>query len=300
VLRYELAWRLQPSRRSLKQVMFGRVYADGRGRLIGPAVTALRQLLHDGSGTSLPFLVPRFQAYLPDLRLALLDAVPGSPLLPALVRARTGGAVPPVVGGPTAEEAVAACARIAAALHRSSIPVGPARTAAEEVERVRSAVEELAPLAPALAASLHRRLASVGDLAVDPPARLGVAHGDLDPARVLFDGPTTGLVDFDAVCLAEPALDLGQFTAFLAVAVRKAEDAAGLTTHRGEDLASTFLGEYLRQSESPDADLLLGRVAAHRTLALTRLAVRSWRQAKPDRLRATLALLDETRRVSPP
>jgi ABC-type multidrug transport system fused ATPase/permease subunit len=300
VLRYELAWRLQPSRRSLKQVMYGRVYADGRGQLIGPAVNALRRLLHDGSGSSLPFLVPRFQAYLPDLRLALLDAVPGSPLLPALVRAREGVAVPPAVGGPTAEGAVLACARIASALHRSSIPVGPPRTAADEIERVRAAVDGLAPLAPAVAASLHRHLAAAGDLALDPPGRLGVAHGDLDPSQVLFDGPTTSLVDFDTVCLAEPALDLGQFTAHLAVAVRKARDVAGVTSDGGEDLASAFLREYLRLSDSADADLLLGRAAAYRTVALTRLAVQSWCRVKPERLRSTLALLDETHRVHTP
>jgi hypothetical protein len=299
VLRYELAWRLQSSRRSLKQVMYGRVYADGRGRFIGPAVNALRQLLHDGQGTSLPFLVPRFQAYLPDLRLALLDAVPGSPLVPALVRARAGVSVPPLPTGPTAEEAVLACARIAAALHRTSIPVGPPRTAAEEIGRVRAAVEGLAPLAPTVAATLRRHLASVGDLAVDPQ-RLGVAHGDLVPRRVLFDGPTTSLVDFHAVCLAEPALDLGQFTAHLAVAVRKAQDAAGVTPARGEDLSSAFLREYLRLSDGDDPDLLLGRAAAHRTVALTRLAVRSWCQVKPERLRSTLALLDETHRIHTP
>ncbi|WP_369135937.1 ABC transporter transmembrane domain-containing protein [Modestobacter sp. I12A-02662] len=299
VLRYELAWRLQPSRRSLKQVMYGRVYADGRGELIGPAVNALRELLHDGSGTSLPFLVPRFQAYLPDLRLALLDAVPGSPLLPALVRAREGTDVPPAAAGATPEDAVAACARIAAALHRSSIPVGPARTAGDELERVRAAVDGLATLAPAVGASLHRHLASVRDLALEEQ-RLGVAHGDLQPSRVLFDGPTTSLVDFDAVCLAEPALDLGQFSASLAVAVRKAQDAAGVTTDGGADLTSAFLSEYVRLSDTADPGLLLGRAHAHRTLALTRLAVRSWCQLKPERLRSALALLDETRRVHTP
>ncbi|WP_448614951.1 ABC transporter transmembrane domain-containing protein [Modestobacter sp. URMC 112] len=297
VLRYELAWRLEPSRRSLKQVVYGRAYGDGRGELLGPAVSALRQLLLDGSGSSLPFLVPRFQAYLPDLRLALLDAVPGSPLLPTLVRSRTGVPGPPAAGGPGPGEAVAACARIAAALHRSSIPVGPARGLADEVDAARAAVEDLAPMAPALAASLHRRLRAVGDLVLDPPGPRGVAHGDFHPARVLFDGPTTSLVHFDAVCLAEPALDLGQFTGRLAVAVRAAHGAAGRTPDGGEELASAFLREYLRRSGSTEPDVLLARVAAYRTVALARLAVRSWCRLKPQRLRPVLALLDEPERV---
>ncbi|WP_448621970.1 ABC transporter transmembrane domain-containing protein [Geodermatophilus sp. URMC 65] len=298
VLRYDLAWRLQPSRRSLKQVVYGTVYGDGRGGLVGPAVTALREGLLDGSDSSLPFLVPRFQAYLPDLRLALLEAVPGSPLLPALIRARAGVAAAPAAAGLTPEGAVAACARIAAALHRSSIPVGATRTLADEIDRVRAAVDDLAPLTPALAASLHRHLGAVGDLAFDPPGPLGVAHGDFHPSQVLFDGPTTGLVDFDTVCLAEPALDLGQFTGYLAVTIRRAQDAGGVTRAGGEDLGSAFLRDYLRLSGSSDPGVLLGRVAAYRTVALARLAVRSWCQLKPERLRHTLALLDEPQRSS--
>jgi ABC-type multidrug transport system fused ATPase/permease subunit len=300
VLRYELAWRLRSSRRSLKQVMYGKVYGDDQGRLVGPAVTALRQHLLDASGTSLPFLVPRFQAYLPDLRLALLEAVPGSPLLPALIRTRAGMAVGPAVAGPTPEGAVVACARIAAALHRSSIPVGAPRTLAGEIDGVRAAVDGLAPMAPTLAASLHRHLGSIGDLALDPPEPLGVAHGDFGPSQVLFDGPTTSLVDFDTVCISEPALDLGQFTGHLAVAVRRAQDTAEVSHDSGEDVGSAFLREYLRLAAGSDPDVLLARVAAYRTVALARLAVRSWCQLKPQRLRPTLDVLDEPQRIRVP
>ncbi|MFP5369244.1 MAG: phosphotransferase, partial [Actinomycetes bacterium] len=222
VLRYELAWRLEPSRRSLKQVVYGKVYSGGEGELVGPAVTALREREPDGPDSSLPFVVPRFQGYLPGLRLALLEAAPGAPLLPTLVRARGGGADAPHVTGLTAEGAIASCARVAAALHRSAIPVGPLRTLGEEIEAVRAAVDDLAPLAPGLAASLHRHLGTVADLALDAPGPLGVAHGHFDASQVLFDGPTASLVDFDTVCLAEPALDLGHFTGHLAVAVRRA------------------------------------------------------------------------------
>ncbi|HEV7187230.1 MAG TPA: ABC transporter transmembrane domain-containing protein [Blastococcus sp.] len=298
VLRYELAWRLDPGRRSLKQVVFGTVYGDGEGHLVGPAVTALRERMLDGPGPALPFLVPRFQAYLPDLRLALLEAVPGSPTLPALIRARPGAVGAP--DGPTAEEAVRTCARIAAALHRSSIPVGPTRTLDGEIAAARAAVDDLAPLAPALAGTLQHHLRVADDLALDEPGPLGVAHGDLGPRQVLFDGPTASLVDFDAVCLAEPALDLGHFAAHLAVAVRRAWEGPGGTDADGGALESAFLREYLRVSGTGDPDVLLARVAAHRTVALARLAVRSWCQLKPQRLRPVLALLDEPIRIRVP
>jgi ABC-type multidrug transport system fused ATPase/permease subunit len=300
VLRYELDWRLQPSRRSLKQVVYGKVYEGGQGQLVGPALTALREQPADGARLSLPFLVPRFQAYLPELRLALLDAVPGSPLLSALIRAREGAPGARAADGPPLEVAIAACARSAAALHRTSIPVGAPRTLADEIDGTRTSVDDLAPLAPELAVSLHRHLDAVADAARDRPEPPGVAHGDLQPSQVLFDGPTTALVDWDTVCRAEPALDLGEFTANLAVAVRKARDAAGAAVNGGEDLGSAFLRDYVHHSGHSDPDVLLGRVAAYRRVALVRIAVRSWCRLKPERLRPTLALLDEPQRIRVP
>jgi ABC-type multidrug transport system ATPase subunit len=297
VLRYELKWRLQPSRRSLKQVVYGKVYGDDQGRLVGPAVTALRQHGVSRPGSSVPFVVPRFQGYLPDLRLVLLEAVPGSPVLPTLIR--TGGGMAPA-DGLTSQGAVVACARIAAALHRSSIPVGDPRTLAGDIDGVLAALEALAPLAPALAGSLQRHLGPLRDLALDPPGRSGVAHGDFDASQVLFDGPTTGVVDFDTVCLAEPALDLGSFTGHLAVAVRKARDGGGINPEGGEDLGSAFLREYLRVSDEGDPDALLSRVTAYQTVALARLAVRSWCRLKPERLRTVLGLLDAPRHTPVP
>jgi aminoglycoside phosphotransferase (APT) family kinase protein len=260
-------------------------------------VTALRKQLQNGAGSSLPFLVPRFQGYVPQLRMALLEAVPGSPLLPDLVRAASGAARPPEAGDLTAERAVVACARLAAALHGASVPAVVPRTLADEIASVRASVDALASVAPALAASLHRHLGTVHDLALDPPGPLGAAHGDFDPSQVLFDGPTTSLVDFDAVCLAEPALDLGRFTGRLSVMVRMAQDAGGGVAQGDGDVAFAFLREYLRASGSDEPDVLLARVAAYRTVALARLAVRSWCQLKPQRLRPALALLDEARRV---
>ena len=209
VLRYGLIWRLQPSRRTVKQVVYGKVYPDDRGSVVGPAVTALRQHVQAGSGRFFPFLVPRFQAYLPDLRLALLDALPGTPQLPALIRERAAGGTATISRGLTAEGALDTCARVTVALHESAVPVGEPRTLAGEIGQVRREVEAVAQLAPALAALLHEGLTGAAGVSRDAPAPLGVAHGDLTPSQVLFDGPLSGLVSFDAVCLAEPALDLG-------------------------------------------------------------------------------------------
>jgi hypothetical protein len=286
VLRYELAWRLQHRGRALKQVLYGTAYGDDRGRRVAPVVTALRRS-PDGPGSSLPFLVPRSQAYLPDVRLALLEAVPGAPLLPALVRNRTGGAIPP---------ALAACARVAAALHRTAVPLEATRTLRGDLDDARAAVDALAPLAPVLAASLRRPLDALGNGALDPSGPPRTAHGAFSAARILFDGPTTSLVGFDRACLAEPALDLGEFTAHLTAAIPGGTDPEA-TARAADDLVAQFLRDYLGEGVPGAADGLPARVAAYRTVALVRLAVRRWSRFQPQRLRSVLDLLDNQQRI---
>jgi aminoglycoside phosphotransferase (APT) family kinase protein len=212
--------------------------------------------------------------------------VPGAPLLPALVRDRTGGAIPP---------ALAACARVAAALHRTSLPVPLTRTLRGELNDAWAMVDTLAPLAPGLAASLHRSLSAVGSDAPDP-GLLRTAHGDFRPSRVLFDGPTTSLLGFDRACLADPALDLGEFTAHLTAAVPAGTDPEA-AARAADDLVSLFLRDYLAEGGGRAADALQARVAAYRTVALVRLAVRRWCRIQPQRLRSVLNLLDQSHRV---
>ena len=180
---------------------------------------------------------------------------------------------------------------------RRSRSGAPARSPTRSTA-ARAAVDALAPLAPALAASLQRHLGAIDALGLDAPGPLGVAHGDFDPSQVLFDGPTTSLVDFDTVCLAEPALDLGQFTGHLAAAVRRSRRPRGRAPRRRRGPRGPRSSvSTCDASPRSDPDALLARVAAYRTVTLARLAVRSWCQLKPQRLRPVLALLDEPPRI---
>jgi hypothetical protein len=301
VLRYELLWRLDPSRRTIKQVLYGKAYADERGALIGPTVTAFREHVRTRKGGSFPFLLPRFEGYLPGLRLALLEALPGTPLLPTLVREHAAGG-PPVTARPlTAESALRACARIAAALHSSTvpgagIPGGHPRTLTGEVVRLRAEVEAVAPLAPALARRVHARLDDAAAAAREEPLSFGPAHGDLTPSEVLFDGPISSLFDLDSACLAEPALDIGGFLGHLGVVTTRARHGSLHDPGDGqrEPLERVFLQEYQRAGGGGvDRGALEARLAAYRTVTLAQVAVRSWCQLKPDRLRAAVELLEE-------
>ena len=163
VLRYELAWRLQPSRRSLKQVVYGKVYGDDRGRLVGPAVIALRQHEPDGPG-------PPCRSGAP---------VPGVSARPAAGAARGGARVAAAVGTAPGPGRMRRPAVPRLRVRSPRVPGSPppctgrrsrsgaARGLAGDIDLVRASVDRLAPLAPALAESLHSHLAAVGELAAD-------------------------------------------------------------------------------------------------------------------------------------
>ncbi|HEU4913057.1 MAG TPA: ABC transporter transmembrane domain-containing protein [Actinomycetes bacterium] len=298
VLRYDVLWQLGSSSRPLKQVTFGKVYCDDQGAAVGPAVTAVRAHLEAPSRPFFHFLVPGFIGYSPRLRFCLLEALPGAPQVAALVRQRVGGTDPADPRTVTLEEALDTCARIAATLHASGIELGPARTLAGEVDALTGQIEDLATLAPAVADALRSHLVAGTRARADTPGPVGFAHGDLTAAQVLFDGPLSGLVDLDTACQAEAALDLGQFVGYLDLMLRKAQWATNPSAD-GEAVAAHFLDAYLdsgaRAGLHIDPDQFLDRVSAYRTVTLTRVALRSWLQLKPARLRQALSLLDERR-----
>ncbi|MGZ4718940.1 ABC transporter transmembrane domain-containing protein [Oryzihumus sp.] len=291
VLRHELVWRIGPTRRTVKQVVYGRVDADDRGRLVGRVATALRGHLEAAGEAAHPFLVPRLQGQAPDLGLVLLEALPGTPLLPGLVRAQHAGAPAPGPGELTVESATRASARIAATWHACGLRLGPTRTLRGDVDALREDLDAVAPLAPALAARLQTHLSAVLALGMgEGPA--GFAHGDLTPSRVIFDGPMSSVVDLGHTCTADPALDVGQFVGHLAVTTRKARAVTGAgAAPTGEDPERLFLETYLA-TDPGGADALLARVTAYRQVSLARLALRSWCQLKPDRLGLALAALE--------
>jgi ABC-type multidrug transport system fused ATPase/permease subunit len=293
VLRYEARWLLGQTGRTLKQVLYGKVYSGDEGARVGPAVSAIRAHLSGASG-SRSFLVPRFRGYLPDLRLALLDALPGTPQVTSLIREWTAAGDSTASGRLAVDRAMSTCAAITAGLHQVATVEGPPRTLQSEIDTVQSDVAGIAPLAPALAAALLSRLEDLTPNTGDAPLLPAFGHGDLTPGQFLFDGPVSGLVDFDATCLAEAALDLGQFTGHLAVTTRKAAAAAGVDADLGFEPARTFLEAYLRAAGSADEAMLLNRVAAYQTVTLARIAVHSWRQLKPARVLVAQELLQES------
>jgi aminoglycoside phosphotransferase (APT) family kinase protein len=266
-------------------VAYGKVAADERGMHADAALASVGRAL-----ACLPanarFEVPRPLGYTTPLRLQLLGALPGAPVLSDLLRARARG-------GPASAaallDAVAGCARVAATLHRLDLVPGRRRSAVAEVTQLRKDIAALADVAPGLGAWLERGLARAeAGLEATAPQAPGPCHGDLKHNQILCDGRRWALVDFDTVCLAEPALDLGHFLAYLRL---KAAAAGG--PELAAALADGFLDAYAEAAAVTGTAALADRARGYETLSLLGRAVHSWQKRKPRRLAAIVGLLED-------
>jgi len=179
---------------------------------------------------------------------------------------------------------VEGAALVAATLHTSGLRAGAPHTPEDELRRARSAVELVVGDAPALAAWLTRVLDGVGAAARRTAARPPVlAHGDLTPAQLLLGEAGIGILDFDGLCQAEPALDLGRFTAYLRLALAKSGSAAG------DGPAARLLAAHAELGGPPVAG---ERARLHTVVSLAQTAAHSWRQLKASRLRLVCGVLE--------
>jgi len=103
-------------------------------------------------------------------------------------------------------------AQIAAALHTSTITLGRRRTLEDELDGLREGLAHVERVSPDLGAQLVAWLEHAATSAAgSEPLRLCFGHGDFSYTQLIFEGQQSGLVDFDTVCQAEPALDLALF-----------------------------------------------------------------------------------------
>ena len=160
---------------------------------------------------------------------------------------------PPTVPGtavvrpadPHAEDAVVAAARALADLHcgTAAAPDTPTRTGADEAARAAKRASVLTAYVPALAGTVAVAADTLTThLLAASPDTLVPAHGSYKPSQLLVRDGAVKLVDFDQFCLADPALDVGYFLAYLR--------PPGLWYHRAgtrewfEQTAETFTRTY--------------------------------------------------------
>jgi hypothetical protein len=291
VLRYHLTGRRPGRATPERRLVYGKVAADERGALAGPVLSALRERLRENHG-AYQFDVPRLVGFRPDLGLVLLEALPGVPRIAALLAAWPNGASAPAPEPRTLIEALDTCAHIASTLHTSGITLGRLRTLDDDLALLRQGFGHVGRLSPALGARLLGWLEQVAACgAASEPLPPCLSHGDFTHSQVIFDGATGALVDFDTLCQAEPALDLGQFLAYLRVVAWKAHKTSALA----ELLCARFLATYLARTGGrlDDAERLRARVGVYEAVSLLRMALHSWQQLKGARLENVLAVLEE-------
>ncbi len=232
VIRYRLTLNSHQHDEQKHLTIFGKVYADPQQ---ARTVQELQQRLYDeqvsrlgttlaGLTSSTP-LLPRPLGIVDEIGLTLNEAVqPLSldeamltgtrALQPRLERGR-GGIISSIS---IPEEELRLTAVVLARLHTSEVrPAGGApRTGAKEAKRARERAGLIAG-ANAAQAETTRRLAH--DLATRlealEPDAYRPAHGGFKSSQLLFHSGQVFVVDFDGFCLADGALDVGYFLAYL-------------------------------------------------------------------------------------
>jgi aminoglycoside phosphotransferase (APT) family kinase protein len=294
VLRYQVEGRRPGASRNEHRLVYGKVFDDTLGALTGPVTAALREGLVGGRGYQ--FNVPRVLGWRADMRLALLEAIPGEPVISDMLKARLRGRPTPS-GAASLEEMITTCAKIAVTLHNSGVKLGRRRTFDDELASLRQGFADMRRYSPELAERLEGWTDQISTYAEQSDSLpLSFCHGDFTYTQVIFAGQQAGLVDFDAVCQAESALDLGHFMAYLAIASVKAQKLAGGAPNTlVDELRDRFLRTYIAEmgGRIDDVERLRVRVAVYQMASLLRRALRSWQKFKGSRLENALALIEE-------
>jgi hypothetical protein len=113
---------------------------------------------------------------------------------------------------------IEAAARALADLHASDVAPAAtgARTASDEAGKAAKRGRVLADYLPARASTIAEVAGSVAErLQALEPVHTRPSHGSYKPSQLLVRGDAIFLVDFDQFCLADPALDVGYFLAYL-------------------------------------------------------------------------------------
>jgi hypothetical protein len=313
VIRYQLT--LERAERGISSLrnlaLFGKVYANAEQ---AAAVYELQQRLYaeqERDGVGLPFL-PRPLGTVEALGLTLhqaaqsaragKDGATGEPLptgtqalRPQIVQGR-GGQVSEVI---VPKAALRAAAEALARLHLSTVSpdMNMLRSGAKDAKRAKERAALIAAYYPAQAEEVLRLgqyLAA--HLEHLHPKAYRPAHGGFKPSQLLLDGDQVFIVDFDGFCLADPALDVGYFLAYLR--------PSGLWQHRPgmrqwfEEAAAHFFQAYqeaLCKHDMASAHVagIKARAALYEAALLFKIATRRVHRLNSPRPQELAAILDE-------
>jgi hypothetical protein len=293
VLRYTVAGKAAGGGKVCSLIVYGKVSASGNETLNSRMLDALRDRIREPAALY-RFTLPRSFGSRPDLHLLLLEALRGEAQIGPALKARLRGQPPP--DAPPLEEMVATCGYVAAMLHASGVELGRPRTLDDELAGLVGQIANARRFVPTFGERAQSWLERIAALAEEwEPLQLCLSHGDFKHEQLLFDGAGSGLVDFDAMCQAEPALDLGKFLAHLRAEAQKIQNRASVSSPLGDELAEQFLRAYVSAAGDhvENERRLRLRTTLYEAIALLRLALRSQQDLDETRLELTTALLEE-------
>ncbi len=310
VIRYHLQLEQGTTQKTL--TLFGKVYADPEQ---ASSVQALQQQLYtEQASTSAVPLLPRPLGIIEQLGLTINEAVQpdqeqaqdtderwnvlrtGTRALQPHIERGRGGVITNIN---IPEEELRLTAQALARIHSSIVRPGEAtpRTGAKEAKRARERATLIAGRNAEQAAQvqqLAQELASRLEKAQPPTYRS--AHGGFKASQLLFHSRRVFVVDFDGFCLADSALDVGYFLAYLrpsALWYHKAgmrqwfESAAEIfrTTYRQAMLAHNV--------DQNTIDGILERSRLYEAALIFKIATRRVNRLNSPRSHELSAMLDE-------
>ena len=236
--------------RGIHRSLIGKVYNFRKNRA-GKVFAAMQALWEQGFSDEADdgIRIPKPLAYVPDSQLVLMEDAPGSSL--------------DSLEGSRIEPAVEAAGKAIAKLHRTPLKVRGRHTVEDEEGLLRDNwVVVASQVHPGIKAAFEEGLSVVRDaLNKSRNFEPTLVHRDFNDKHILVDGAQTILIDFDTLCLSDPAIDLGNFLAHLKL--------AGLQRLGNvERLEKAFLEAY-RPGPSPN---LPARIDAYTKSSLLRLA----------------------------
>ena len=218
VLRYRLHVESTGGRREIP--LIGKVYKGDHGEQV---TGLMREMWRQGfdRGAADRISIPEVAAYLPRLALLLQEEIGGQP-------------VKAFLSEPGAERALRQMAVGLVKLHRSPVRVGAPFTMQDHLRRCHPRPQVLRERCPEMRPAIDEIQYS----SFEP----GLIHGDFHMGQVHVSPERTWLIDFDAVCVADPAADLGNILVFLKGKARKVPSAPLLV--------DAFLDEYFQHMPS--------------------------------------------------
>jgi aminoglycoside phosphotransferase (APT) family kinase protein len=247
-MRYEL--KNKETKERITGTVFVKMFKrrSDRGRELGETHTALAEL---GLAGDAPVRVPSLIAYLPEWEMLVTENVPGVSLAD--------------LEGENFAAGVRMAGSAIARLHTCDLVPERTHTVADEIDllegwvRLVGEVEHLpAPVRDRTVAAFERVRGELGSVAGAPTA---LVHRDFYEKQVIIDEDRTVLIDFDTLCRADPAIDLGNFIAHIRLARAK-----GISVSAG--LEDSFLSAYGGGSVDDD---LTARVRIYTQATLLRL-----------------------------